>query len=144
MRRYIRHPVDIPIEVQEEALAHAYRDNMWNVSGGGLAFCSESFLDIGTLLRLRIALTEPVFEVTSRVAWCHPRENHFEVGVEFMDRNDEYRARMVEQICHIEEYRQKVWKTEGRRLTPNQAAEEWIAKYAASFPPPSPAHDDIN
>jgi hypothetical protein len=41
---------------------------------------------------------------------------------------------MVEQVCHIEHYRNEVLALEGRRLSTKQAAEEWIKKYSASFP----------
>jgi hypothetical protein len=41
---------------------------------------------------------------------------------------------MVEQICHIEHYKREVAEREGRELSGQQAAKEWIAKYAASFP----------
>jgi hypothetical protein len=43
---------------------------------------------------------------------------------------------MVEQVCHIETYRRTVAGTEGRELSAEQAALEWIAKFAASFPDP--------
>jgi hypothetical protein len=41
---------------------------------------------------------------------------------------------MVEQICHIEDYRQSVCRVEGRQLSAEEAAVEWIAQYAAQFP----------
>jgi hypothetical protein len=43
---------------------------------------------------------------------------------------------MVEQLCHIEAYRRRVLQDEGRRLTDEEAAMEWIANYADRFPPP--------
>ncbi len=42
--------------------------------------------------------------------------------------------RMVEQVCHIERYRADVLEREGRALTGEQAAEEWIKRYAEDFP----------
>ena len=41
---------------------------------------------------------------------------------------------MVEQICHIEQYKQDVFEKDGRRLSGEQAALEWIEKYATDFP----------
>jgi hypothetical protein len=41
---------------------------------------------------------------------------------------------MVEQVCHIEEYKQAMLRIEQRKLTSQQAAREWIDKYAAQFP----------
>ncbi|HHH43325.1 MAG TPA: hypothetical protein ENK49_04235 [Gammaproteobacteria bacterium] len=55
-------------------------------------------------------------------------------GVAFVEPGDLYRARMVEQICHIEHYRAKVLASEGRRLGAEQAAREWIQKFTLNFP----------
>jgi hypothetical protein len=41
---------------------------------------------------------------------------------------------MIEQICHIREYRRQVRAEEGRKLTPRQAALEWVTRHAATFP----------
>jgi hypothetical protein len=43
---------------------------------------------------------------------------------------------MIEQICHIESYRRDVAQQEGRQLTTEEAAVEWISRYASSFPNP--------
>jgi hypothetical protein len=48
------------------------------------------------------------------------------------------RARMVEQVCYIENYKKVVYQTEGRLLTAEEAAMEWICKYASQFPDPDP------
>ncbi len=45
-------------------------------------------------------------------------------------------ARMVEQICHIEQYKNEILKAEGRQLDSKQAALEWIQKFASEFPNP--------
>jgi hypothetical protein len=41
---------------------------------------------------------------------------------------------MVEQVCSIERYRRLMESEEGRVLTRDEAAQEWIAKYAGRFP----------
>ena len=64
-------------------------------------------------------------------------QDAIDLGVEFLDRRDAFRARMVEQVCHIENYRKTVYHTEGRVLAGKEAALEWIGKYAAHFPDPS-------
>jgi hypothetical protein len=47
---------------------------------------------------------------------------------------------MVEQVCHIEDYRRSVLRTERRELSLDEAAAEWIAKHAADFPQIGPVH----
>jgi len=44
-----------------------------------------------------------------------------------------FRARMLEQVRQIGKYRQSVLKETGRLLTPEEAAQEWIERYAAAF-----------
>jgi hypothetical protein len=41
---------------------------------------------------------------------------------------------MVEQVCHIEHYKNEVKRREGREISGEQAANEWIAKFAGNFP----------
>lgn len=134
MRSFIRHPSNIPIDFQLEDLVVEGNEYLKNVSVGGLAFNSKSSLDVGSIIRVKIPLVEPVFQALGRVSWCRPEDDHFEVGIEFLDENDTFRARMVEQICHIEEYKQDVLKNEGRKLTGEEAASEWIQRYAIKFP----------
>jgi hypothetical protein len=75
-----------------------------------------------------------VFQAAGRVSWCRSEGNQYEVGIEFLDKDDMFRTRMVEQICHIEQYRQEVLKKEGRKLSSKGAAQEWIQKFAPQFP----------
>jgi len=46
-----------------------------------------------------------------------------------------FRLRMIEQICQIEHYRKEVKLVEGRDLSAEEAASEWISRYASDFPP---------
>ena len=57
----------------------------------------------------------------------------FTNGMRFLHDNMRFRARLVEQICHIEAYRE-VQKERGRQLTDQQAAREWIGRCANRFP----------
>lgn len=135
MRSYIRHPSDIPIQIDSiDASQDNLQQQLTNVSKGGLAFESTDRIKTGSIIMLRIAIVRPEFTMECVVTHCSPEGDHFIVGVEFVRPDDRYVARMVEQICHIEHYRKEVAKQEGRKLTGEQAAYEWIAKYAASFP----------
>lgn len=138
MRRFIRHPAGIPIEVSAgNRLVHATRQ-IHDVGLGGLAFQSDRELEPGDIVALRIPFVQPVFETRARVAWCHEGHAGFDLGVEFLDPEDAFLARMVEQVCHIEDYKTTVYRTEGRVLTGEEAALEWIGKHAAEFPDTGP------
>jgi len=136
MRSFIRHPSDIPIDFQLEELVNEGGEFLRNVSHGGLAFHSRRDVPPGTVIRVRIPLVKPVFQALGQVTWCRAQEDGFEVGVQFLDQDDRFRARMVEQICHIEQYKQTVLREQGRVLTGEEAAAEWISRYARKFPDP--------
>lgn len=56
-----------------------------------------------------------------------------------MDTNNAFKARMVEQVCQIKKYHQTL-EQQGRVLSIEEAAMEWISRYAADFPPLETGH----
>ena len=135
---FIRHPIDIPIQVLEGQWSPPTHHHLLDIGLGGLSFDSDQRLELGSLLRIRFPCIDPDFETTVGVVWCKPynRDPIFEVGAAFLDQEEAYRARMVEQLCHIEHYRRQTLEHEGRRLSRQEAALEWIGKHAAGFPTP--------
>ena len=132
-RKFFRHPTEIPIEVWESEDEPKSYKRSENVSLGGLAFRSSHTWQQGTLLQLRVPFVNPAFESAVRVVWCRKRAAHYEIGVEFMEKNDVFKARMVEQVCQIELYRQDLAK-HGRFINVEEAALEWISRFADRFP----------
>ena len=68
------------------------------------------------------------------IIWCQKTTDHFVIGAKFLDKDDMFKARMVEQVCYIEHYKKEVLRKEGRSLSTEEAAQEWIKKYAKDFP----------
>ena len=134
MRQFIRHPVDMPVEIRSGELEPASAVHTHDISLGGLALLASAPLPVGACVAVRIAQVQPPFEAHVRVAWCHALDAEFELGVTFLDAQDAFAARMVEQVCHIDEYRKSVQCLEGRELDAEEAAAEWIARHAADFP----------
>jgi hypothetical protein len=134
MRQSIRHPADILIEVRARGQLTHVTHNTFNLSIGGLEFRCDHEFEPGDVVEIRIPFVRPPFEVEARVAWCKAGEGRFELGVEFLAQDDAFLARMVEQVCHIENYKKDIYRTEGRLLSPEEAAMEWINKYASRFP----------
>jgi hypothetical protein len=131
-RAFFRHPAAAPIQVfpQQKVLHMPMRD----ISGGGLAFKSNVFLEEGKVLKIRIPHVKPPFEASCVVRWRRrlDDDNYFEIGVMFLDEQTRFRVRMVEQVCHIMQYRQQLAE-KGRTLTFEEAAKEWVDMNAASF-----------
>lgn len=135
MRHFIRHPTDIPIEYNMlDGSAVFGTDNLKDIGQGGLCFQAEHSLDPRLTIRIKIPITKPVFEVEAVVVWCHSVDGHYDVGIRFRDPETHFNVRMIEQICYIEQYKKQILKKESRRLSNEEAAKEWIEKYARDFP----------
>jgi hypothetical protein len=134
-REFIRHPVEIPLDVLDGGPAgEAHPHQLTNVGRGGLCFTARRAYDVGRQVRVRIPFVRPPFEAAARVVRCRPVGAAWEIAVQFLDASDAFRVRMVEQVCHIERYRREVREKEGRALDGAAAASEWIDRYAAEFP----------
>jgi len=134
-RRFIRHPTDIPIDCAATGARRVRRKRaMKDLSHGGLCFVSDLETRPGETVDITIPVGPEPFVVRGRVVWCRPASNGFEIGVAIMTDADGFSVRMVEQICHIERYRASQ-RACGRRLTSQQAAMEWIERFAADFSP---------
>lgn len=134
MREYIRHPFSIPIKYKMDNHGHLHEDDMRNISEGGLCFQAQSPLEKGTDIIINIAVKHPPFEAHGIVMWCKEEPTCYEIGVQFDTPTAEFAMRMVEQVCYIEQYRRDVIHYEGREISPEEAAREWIEKYATTFP----------
>ena len=138
IRKFIRHPAGVPIEVTldwaEDENDETVDQTITNVSLGGLAFVSHKPLELLERVRICIPVLNEENYLVGNVVWCEKAGSGYEIGIEFEKSRDAFRLRMIEQICHIEHYRKEIAKLEGRELNPQEAAKEWIAKYAGEFP----------
>ncbi|MDH5357309.1 MAG: PilZ domain-containing protein [Gammaproteobacteria bacterium] len=131
-RKYIRHPSNIPLlfSLKNEVKRTRTKD----VSEGGLCFFCQHAIDKGEIIRIAIPLSRLEFEADGIVCWCKQDGDGYLVGITFQEDSVAYSVRMIEQICHIEDYRLKVKTEKGVELTSEQAAQEWITQYAHTFP----------
>ena len=135
-RRYIRHPSDIPIEYSMTDESRPQQHPLTDIGKGGLSFHVEEPLPPGQRLQLCIPSIRPDLHIESIVTWCEKDQTGYQIGIRFLNDEDRFTMRMVEQICYIETYRQQILDQDGRELSAAQAAEEWIARYAGEFPEP--------
>ena len=133
-RRFQRHQAEIPVEISTPEKTWSKQvSSTHDISNGGLSFISEIPLQIDQIIKLTIRITRPFFEESAKVIWCHANGSGHEIGVQFMNNQAIYGIRMVEQVCHIEQYRKEMKDQHGRELTTQEAALEWISKYAADY-----------
>ena len=133
MRQFIRHPIDIPlvfkaIDQDGEQVVHTR-----NLSNCGLCFSAPECLPINSIVQISIPTIKPEAVLRARVIWCLRKNKHVDIGVEFFDHKESHRARMVEQVCHIKQYKKKIKRQEGRELSDKEAAAEWTDKMRRPF-----------
>jgi len=153
MRRFVRHPAEIPIELEEHGrrsrcgtvaqagarsiarsgVQSGLSSRLQNLSAGGLCCEVDRFIAEGTAIQIRIPVVNPDYTGQGVVVWCRPQNSHYEVGIEFEQEEEAFKSRMVEQVCLIEQYRKRIRAAEGREIDGEQAAREWIARYAGEF-----------
>lgn len=132
-RQFIRHPSSIPVEVTRSS--RTFGDStMKDIGYGGLSFNTSHPIKEGTVIRIAIPAIDQDFSISAHVVWNKLTDNGYLTGVEFASRNDFFKLRMIEQVCQAEQYRIQVWRREGRELSSEEAAMEWIEKYADRFP----------
>jgi Tfp pilus assembly protein PilZ len=133
-REFIRHAVDMPITFtlidQDERRGECLKD----VSFGGLCFNTITPPAVGSEIRITIPICTPEFEARGTVAWVSPKNGAFDVGVQFTDKRTASNVRMVEQVCHIDQFRMQIFQNQGRYLTAEEAATEWLAKHNWEIP----------
>ncbi|MFC1501000.1 PilZ domain-containing protein [Elusimicrobiota bacterium] len=129
-RVFERHPGELPIRVKI-GNSKSYKDELMNnISLGGMSFKSKSVLKKGTLVKIKAKVADNIPEVEGIVAWSKKNKGYCDIGVEFSETEAKFGVRILEQLYNIENYKKDVKKKEGRVLTGEQAALEWIRKYA--------------
>jgi hypothetical protein len=134
MRKYVRHPTQVPIEIDvDESNLERIDSNMLDISAGGLAFCVPRTLSMGARLTISLPELWPNYQAQGFVVWCHEVGDHFEAGIKFAEASEAFKARMVAQFCQIQDYKRTMQLNEGRDLSSEEAAREWIGRYAEEF-----------
>jgi len=135
IRRHIRHVTGIPIEVTLD-FNHSYQvedDSITNVSLGGLCFIASDRLDVDESSQVRFPALNQERSLDGKVVWCNKTNKGYEVGLAFDDPAEIERLRTIEQICQIENFRKEQEEQAGRKLSSEQAAREWVNRYAGEF-----------
>ncbi|GAB3483250.1 energy transducer TonB [Marinomonas epiphytica] len=130
---FVEHPNELPLNVtaiEDQPFPPISKDRLGFV---GITYLTHDAFDSGRSVQITLEEIDPNFCVRGRVAWCQQQDSGYLIAIEFPSEEDCYSVRMVEQLSHIESYRRNA-KNEGRRLNYNEAASEWIQKFAASFP----------
>ena len=133
---FIHHPSGFPIEFKR-----IWFDWGDELEGGlehssiGLIFESEKYFRPGTRLEITIPLRNDSACFRGQVVLVRHRGESYEIGLWLQRRSDASRARIVEQICHIETYlRERKYRDGPYSLNRDRITEEWITQHAGKVP----------
>lgn len=127
----IDHPVSQPLDFQihSRSAAQPLKQN-----GIYLRFQTQRPPRRGSQLLLSIEAAGETHSFRSQVVQVDRSTSPSQVVVWIGRKREAFAARMVEQLCHIAHYRLLAATNEGRSLSLERAANEWIARFAAHFP----------
>lgn len=125
---YMQHPSTIAL-----VLTPVAKQNMSNPPLPlGLICNTDTPFSTAAQIEITAPKQAPDMNIRGEIAWCRDFGKGYQVGVAFHSTSELYKIRMLEQLCHIEEYRRSSHsKTQAGK---QGAALEWIEKYAAHFP----------
>jgi hypothetical protein len=134
-RRFVRHPIGIPLTFKVLDNDRYSLSQTTDLSDFGISFLTDEKISDGQVIEIHLNSTKTHLHAKAIVRWqiFSKEENKYRVGVMFIDRQDGFRAKMIEQICHIDMYRSRKMHEEKREIPYNEAAFEWINHYGKSF-----------
>jgi Tfp pilus assembly protein PilZ len=130
---FVAHPQDIPLQIKEVDDRALPETSIKREGFGGISIETSRSYKIGQYVEVKLSEIDPNFCVTGRIVLCDDIQDQYKISIEFPKNEDCYCVRMIEQLSQIEHYRRQA-KNQGRRLNYNEAADEWIKQFAASFP----------
>jgi hypothetical protein len=135
VQSFIHHPSAIPVkmEVSKDQFSLPSIDA---ASSTGVYIHTLTQYAINSCVEVEIDVRSPAFYARGYICSSDSLKEGigFQTGVVFDCPQTAFAVRMIEQVCYIEQYRQQVSLTEGRELTVDNAAVEWITQHAANFP----------
>lgn len=101
-----------------------------NISLGGLACHSDEPVAVGERVAVELTLAGQTLLLHGTVARCQAEGGRFELGLRFEESPAEAQARACRELVEIERYRHEVLVMEGRQLSSDDAAREWMGRAA--------------
>lgn len=134
-RKAVRVQTNAPIEIELELGRNIQigKEYLNDISLDGLSFRFNFDIEAGREININIPFDKSSFKIKARVIWSEQKGDGFQIGVRFTDSSDAFKAKIYKQLVQIEAYKYQVLEAEGRDLTFNEAAREWIEKYAKKF-----------
>ena len=131
---FIKHPDRFPIQFRRLRFWERTKIETSKTSNIGLTFCSAEYQKPGSIIEVTIPTRKETHLFLGKTVMVKEADNYYEIGIWLLNQEDTPKLRIVEQICHIELYLNDKRYREGPFLSPEKITEEWIGKFASSFP----------
>ena len=99
-----------------------------------MTFSANEYQKPGSIIEVTIPTRKETHQFLGKTVMVKETDNNFEIGIWLLNAEDSPKLRIVEQICHIELYLNDKRYKEGPFLSREKLTEEWISRYASSFP----------
>jgi hypothetical protein len=137
-RCFIRHPVSMTVQCRKESHREVSANEIRDISFGGMYFISADSYAPGDIVEMEFPPLTSRSRITGEIIWSSlvsmKPAVQFSNGLKFLSKQVLFMARMIEQMCCIEKYREAQIHDGHRSLSGDQAAREWIRLCAARFP----------
>ncbi len=142
LQGFIKHPQDIPLSYRITSLPASKSEQLIQKEtlANGMVFTAQHSAMIRAAIEIDIVVCSEHLTLQGVVDDCiqvdeasEDQNASYEITVCFREGHDAHAMRMAEQVCHIEHYHQALL-SKGRRLTADEAAKEWIGRFARLFP----------
>lgn len=128
-RRFKRYSIYCPVQYKPESGSRDSSITM-NLSEGGALISTTSPLSVSDNLIIRITLKNKDYFVRSRVIHVQDELSggQYSVGVEFLERPEDFAMRFYEELETIMLYRRHVGEATGRELSLAEASMRWYRR----------------
>lgn len=136
-RKYLRHSMAAPLSCAVRAANAEEVVGLLDISDGGACFSSTKSYAKGQAIELRFPVFKDCSVIPGAIAWTRPDKDvpgSHRYGIKFADETDKAMLRLVEMICHIMTYRAMQEHLTGKTMSADDAARDWLSKYADTFP----------
>lgn len=107
LRKFFRHPAEIPIEVWRDDGIEEDSQYLTNISLGGLAFKSNHEWEMNSTVTIHLLLN-PTLQIRGNVVWCEKLENMYQIGIKFLDSphlDNKTKESMIDEVCEADLYK---------------------------------------
>lgn len=131
---FIKHPERFPLKFRRLRFWQRSKIEVTQDSNIGLTFFSKEYQKPGSIIEVTIPTRNDIHNFIGKVIMVKESDDHYEIGIWLLNVEDGPKLRIVEQICHIELYLNDKRHKEGPFLSREKLTEEWISRFASSFP----------